>query len=361
MKMLAKVADTFRSELYILVRMNRLIIIGNGFDLAHGRKTSYKDFAAYLLRGCIERAYDDSPVSFDGALTVRPEKVDRNWSTWSDDELFRFARRESDRAFLFRDGFIRNVLSDVLTNNWVDIEYSYYYLLAHSIQVSPTGRVLPGSQVNDLNNEFQTIQNQLVGYLASKVQNVPFDEISQFVDILDRDSTKRNGEPKGQTLILNFNYTDTIRRYVRQLHSSTTVIDIHGQLDSDEPNIIFGYGDERDSFYSRIEDLNRNEFLRYIKSFKYLESRNYSDLMRFVDGGNYDVAIIGHSCGISDRVLLSNLFERDRCKSIKVFYYKDKNGFNQTCYDISRHFSDKQMLRTKLLDFSRSEPCPQFK
>jgi hypothetical protein len=24
--------------------MNRLIIIGNGFDLAHGIKTSYKDF-----------------------------------------------------------------------------------------------------------------------------------------------------------------------------------------------------------------------------------------------------------------------------------------------------------------------------
>jgi len=29
--------------------MNQLIIIGNGFDLAHGLKTSYKDFILDLL------------------------------------------------------------------------------------------------------------------------------------------------------------------------------------------------------------------------------------------------------------------------------------------------------------------------
>lgn len=29
--------------------MNRLVIIGNGFDLAHGLKTSYKDFIRWYL------------------------------------------------------------------------------------------------------------------------------------------------------------------------------------------------------------------------------------------------------------------------------------------------------------------------
>ena len=28
--------------------MNRLVLIGNGFDLAHGLKTSYKDFILVL-------------------------------------------------------------------------------------------------------------------------------------------------------------------------------------------------------------------------------------------------------------------------------------------------------------------------
>ena len=35
--------------------MNRLIIIGNGFDLAHGIKTSYKDFIANYFFNVISR------------------------------------------------------------------------------------------------------------------------------------------------------------------------------------------------------------------------------------------------------------------------------------------------------------------
>ncbi|MFR3371811.1 MAG: AbiH family protein, partial [Clostridioides difficile] len=31
--------------------MNRLILIGNGFDLAHGMKTNYKDFIEHLWFG----------------------------------------------------------------------------------------------------------------------------------------------------------------------------------------------------------------------------------------------------------------------------------------------------------------------
>lgn len=31
--------------------MNRIVLIGNGFDLAHGLKTSYKDFIEWYWRG----------------------------------------------------------------------------------------------------------------------------------------------------------------------------------------------------------------------------------------------------------------------------------------------------------------------
>ena len=35
--------------------MNRLVIIGNGFDLAHGLKTSYNDFLDFLW----EKIYEE--------------------------------------------------------------------------------------------------------------------------------------------------------------------------------------------------------------------------------------------------------------------------------------------------------------
>lgn len=41
--------------------MNRLVIIGNGFDLAHGLKTSYKDF--------IEWYWEQRTLNFYGEYT----------------------------------------------------------------------------------------------------------------------------------------------------------------------------------------------------------------------------------------------------------------------------------------------------
>lgn len=36
--------------------MNRLILLDNGFDLAHGLKTSYKDFIFWYLDECFNEA-----------------------------------------------------------------------------------------------------------------------------------------------------------------------------------------------------------------------------------------------------------------------------------------------------------------
>ncbi|MDR1763164.1 MAG: bacteriophage abortive infection AbiH family protein, partial [Dysgonamonadaceae bacterium] len=38
--------------------MNRIILIGNGFDLAHGLKTSYKDFINDFWINEIRKSYD---------------------------------------------------------------------------------------------------------------------------------------------------------------------------------------------------------------------------------------------------------------------------------------------------------------
>ena len=39
--------------------MNRLVIIGNGFDLAHGLPTSYKDFIDNYWKVVLEELYNN--------------------------------------------------------------------------------------------------------------------------------------------------------------------------------------------------------------------------------------------------------------------------------------------------------------
>jgi hypothetical protein len=57
--------------------------------------------------------------------------------------------------------------------------------------------------------------------------------------------------------------------------------------------------------------------------------------------------------------MLKEIFEHKNCKSIKIFYYKkseNENDFTEKTYDISRHFTDKGLMRKKIVPFQKSKP-----
>lgn len=137
-------------------------------------------------------------------------------------------------------------------------------------------------------------------------------------------------------------------------------IHIHGKLKDKNNPIIFGYGDELDDDYKRIENLNDNKFLENVKSIKYLETDNYKRLLEFLETEEYQVFIMGHSCGISDRTLLNTIFEHDNCISIKPYYYVDietgKDNYQDIIQNISRNFTDKVKMRDRVVNKNYCKP-----
>jgi len=104
-------------------------------------------------------------------------------------------------------------------------------------------------------------------------------------------------------------------------------------------------------------------FFEYIKSFWYFKTSNYQDLIRFIDAEEFQVYILGHSCGLSDRTMLNMIFEHEQCKSIKIFYHQHHNGDNNyttLTQEIARHFRNKAVMRKKILPFDKSSPMPQI-
>ncbi|MBK9736891.1 MAG: hypothetical protein IPO92_18810 [Saprospiraceae bacterium] len=158
-------------------------------------------------------------------------------------------------------------------------------------------------------------------------------------------------------MMLNFNYTATTEMYKRP---GSDVIHIHGELNKKENPIIFGYGDERDETYDVLEKANIPEVFTHIKSFDYFKTDNYSRLLAFLES-EFDVYIMGHSCGLSDRTLLSTIFEHKNCRFIKIFYHNNEENYRKTTYEISRHFTDKAEMRKKVLDITKCKPMPQSK
>ena len=158
-------------------------------------------------------------------------------------------------------------------------------------------------------------------------------------------------------MLLDFNYTNTADLYLPNA-DKFTVNHIHGSLSNPE-SVIFGYGDERDDEYEVLMKKNDDEYLQHIKSFRYLEASNYRDMLSFIESAPYQLCIMGHSCGLSDRTLLATLFEHRNCVSIKPYYHKKDDGtdnYRELVQNIARNFKDPTLMRDRVVRKDRCEP-----
>lgn len=369
--------------------MNRLVIIGNGFDLAHGLKTSYKDFIRWYLDDFFNKLINnDCEFSdilleikgdpFKGMIFKTPEMEMMNISVKEMYEKnlidpFDFLNQLEEKITVEKSYFLDRILKNIETKGWTDIESDYYDLLkenADNIDVC-----------KNLNEQMDFLRNKLAEYLKTLTFKNRIDSIGLIFksgikeeDVAISSMKKINKEvfsyernvyrPCGEgivdkTIVLDFNYTDTVLNYVPLSCENH----IHGCLDN--PNsMIFGYGDEMDKEFELLESRNENELLKNSKSIKYIEADNYRNLLEFIESDIFQVFIMGHSCGNSDRTLLNTIFEHDNCISIKPFYYKwgEKEGedtYSEITRNIYRNFKDKTLFRDRVVNKKQCEPMPQ--
>ena len=82
-------------------------------------------------------------------------------------------------------------------------------------------------------------------------------------------------------------------------------------------------------------------------------------MLSFIGSEPYQILIMGHSCGNSDRTLLNTLFEHKNCVSIKPYYYKydkDKDNYIDLVQNISRNFTDMKLMRDRVVNKTYCEP-----
>jgi hypothetical protein len=355
--------------------MNRILLIGNGFDLAHGLKTSYKDFIDDFwekrkknISSCFKEMsvknfayiYEDDVITIQSPLPIEKLPNFKNtsikgygWFKHLQDAGYMGIINNRNIYFEIRhkNAFLEAISEKSSVLNWVDIEEEYYRVL-YKCSEDKTD-----DNVKILNKEFLMIKESLESYLkeqvAGNINKSPIIEQNINSDItLEKILKKPVDDTLYYTLFLNFNYTSTEKMYIQNINSDK-VIHIHGELGNHKNPVIFGYGDDIDEKYKRIEQLNNNEYLTNIKSIKYLETRNYQEMLKFIDVDDYVIYIMGLSCGNSDRTLLNTLFEHKNCLSIKVFFHQrddQTNDYYDVVRNISRNFTDKSLFRKIVVD-----------
>lgn len=344
--------------------MNDLYLIGNGFDLAHGLKTSYNDFLLWYLKHSVSR-YSPSK-SFEDDLIIVKRPYNNPLQDHSKLPEFFAECKQLQISLDCKYDFFEQIVRSSRESKWVDIEYEYFMyiiLLFKRFDYDIEEYDSCFQRLLELNMCFDLIKKKLMEYLK-RIEISSKHENRQIEGIL-LEGTGADGKERGEKLFVNFNYTKTLEFYTnRNFPTKNSHINIHGELGNPSNPIIFGYGDEMDSHYEKIENLNNNEFLRNIKSFGYFKTTSYQDTIRFVESGNFTVKILGHSCGLSDRILLNAIFEHPNCKAIKIYYYQkseSENDYFEKTQEISRHFkaSKKGEMRMKIVPFEKSIPMPQ--
>ena len=176
----------------------KIIIIGNGFDLSLGLKTSYKDF--------IESDYFTSLIHKDNSLA-----------------FYLYGQQE--------------------INNWVDIEKE---LTNYSIQTN--------EDKSKVKNNFKELKNALMDYLK-EAQEEEINQNSKAFEMM------RN-EISNTDIIYNFNYTNSVFRVAEILGISNIESKhsfVHGSIEN--KNIIFGVQDnakinDNHIFFKKSYNLN---------------------------------------------------------------------------------------------------------
>jgi hypothetical protein len=410
--------------------MNRIILIGNGFDLAHGLKTSYASFIDWYWKKWGERLlHGRSRNEEDGLVSFRlNNKINaHSWSfvwgnvflrqnpmlPWDTEWILDFSKTNRDLCdYVVTSALFEELCKQLEEKNWVDIENVYFKHLSNGFEES-----------QKVNAELSVLRTGLIEYLTEIKNSVPeigvkddlrkkmlvpidkrdiaigslskwremlkqradyrrevwheliplfFDSDKSWIEVskVDNffcdhaDEINENGIESfddgkipislllpDRILMLNFNYTNVADSYLPNVERFG-VNHIHGELSNPE-SVIFGYGDEIDENYKKLSNKNDNEYLKNIKSIKYLESPNYRNLLDFIESDTYQIFIMGHSCGNSDRTLLNTLFEHKNCVSIKPFYHVRKDGtdnYMELVQNISRNFTDMKLMRDRVVN-----------
>jgi hypothetical protein len=339
-----------------MVNENRLVLIGNGFDLAHGLRTTYKDFLDWYMSEAFKKFiehgnYQDDLIEIKWKHSARFSPID-NYPKTVEETLDFINGYNQYLDIIYKSRFYKELLGPFSKGNWVSIECFYFQKLKGIFNLSSLTMDVKREQVRVLNQQF----NYLIKKLSEYFVHIN-DGISDYKRLSINNSRLKISDAFklaniSPVTFLNFNYTETLFRL--EYADENEIIHIHGKASDPQGNpIIFGYGDETDSTYQHIEDSGKNIFLEHIKSFGYFKTNNYQRLISIIDSAPYTTYIVGHSCGLSDRILLNEIFEHQNCKRIEIFYHKRKDGsdnFTEITQEISRHFrpQNKSLMRRRI-------------
>lgn len=153
--------------------MNRLILVGNGFDLAHSLKTSYGNFIENFWKNELLPLSKNYLSKLENNIfCIQCNYVNQIIPQQITDYKSLIESLKNDNSFNinYHNRFFEKLMNPYSDKNWVDIENEYYQLLDKCSESNYS--------IEDLNKDFDVIKALFIDYLkridlnVSKTENI---------------------------------------------------------------------------------------------------------------------------------------------------------------------------------------------
>lgn len=312
-----------------------ILILGNGFDLAHGLNTRYTDFLEYVLNKkkliSEEQVVGDELIKHNVWIDYLCGLHNRNLLcgiNWID---FEMEISHILKIFDEQDSNVHNQIVELSKINDDTKMVLFYNLYARHYSNGEGVKGVPkktySDLINDLGCDLENLIKEFEMYLIEKVEKC--DVLYRSPDIQAVNAKK----------IINFNYTHIFEDLYSE--DKTKVHHIHGETkikDSCNMNMVLGV----DEYWERGEahkHTNYNIFKKFTQrvlmetgfTYRYWIEESKKEYARHVktrmhaayeNTGITDVYIFGHSLDATDSDILREFFLED-CFRVHIFY-KDK-------------------------------------
>ena len=329
-----------------------ILILGNGFDLAHGLKTRYTDFLDYWkkdnnvenvwLKHFVNRQKQlgDKWIDLEEEIYNVIGFINLSFSSNPNvaiSKIYSFQKGCTDETFALNKIkkeliSFHNIETDEKEYGKIENDMPTYYFKTYK------------GLINFLYDQLRDFTKQFNKYLSSQV--LPNIGIKEYKFNLSKDKEIR---------VLNFNYTNTYEK-LYDPHSIYTdanpkYVYVHGKAcDSDDCNLILG----TKSFYNHLpndlrEEINvefnvfkkHNQRHRYgtIEAYQELLNELIEQLRTFIPVFH----IIGHSLDKSDYNILRHIF-RVRERSIINIYYHNQEALERLINNITEIIGEEEVM-----------------
>lgn len=287
--------------------MNKLIIIGNGFDIAHGLHTDYKYFLETLIK--------EHSSFYKAVCQYIPENA--LWSSFEESLAYLDDEQLQDDNSCYLLGY-----GD---ENWSDsAHHDFQYMIQQALDFAPDIPVYFSNWINEINTNIEPI-------MSSR--------------IISPDS-----------LFLSFNYTDTLEKayniptnrilYIhgKALRGDSLIIGHHNEsLFQNDPEPEFDTEEEREIFYENYsEDVRVLEAKEIIKSYFKETFKDTASIIeyniRFFNSliNIQEIYIYGHSLSMIDFEYFAEIKKHTPSTCQWYISYHSENDFYNAKYFIQR-------------------------